>query len=126
MFNLDSSLTNLGVVESQNVTNAGRGFFGTAGVGFDYQFSGRIVAGVFADWDLSGIKGHFGDPWWERAGAIKHKWAWAAGARIGYLVDPAVLTYFSGGFTQAHFSGVTLTDFGLGLSGFDTTQAQTY
>ncbi|HET9718304.1 MAG TPA: autotransporter domain-containing protein [Pseudolabrys sp.] len=126
MFNLDSSLTNNGLPESDNVTNAGRGFFGTVGAGFDYQFTNRILAGVFADWDFSDIKGHFGDPWWERSGAIKQNWAWAAGARIGYLANPAVLSYFSGGFTQARFSGVTLTDFGLGQSGFDTTQAQTY
>jgi outer membrane immunogenic protein len=126
MFNLDSSLTNNGVVESENVTSAGRGLFGTLGVGFDYQFAGRFVAGVFADWDFSDIKGHFSDPWWEGSGAIKQNRAWAAGARIGYLVNPAVLSYFSGGFTQARFSSVTLTDFGLGQSSFDTTQAQTY
>ncbi len=126
MFNLDSSLTNNGNTVSDNVTNGGRGLFGTVGLGFDYQFTNRIVAGVFADWDFSDIKGHFSDPWWERSGEIKQNWAWAAGARIGYLVNPAVLSYFGGGFTQARFSGVTLTDFGLGLTGFDTTQAQTY
>jgi outer membrane immunogenic protein len=126
MFNLDSSLRFNGALESDNVTNAGRGLFGTVGIGFDYQFTDRIVAGALADWDFSDTKGHFGDPWWERSGEIKQKWAWAAGARIGYLVNPQVLSYFSAGFTQARFSGVTLTDGGLGQSGFDTTQAQTY
>src|SRR5581483_10635105 len=114
------------VAESDNVTNAGRGLFGTVGVGFDYQFANRIVGGVFGDFDFSNIKGHFSDPWWEGSGEIRQNWAWAAGARIGYLVNPAVLSYFGAGFTRARFSGVTLTDFGLGTSGFDTIQAQTY
>jgi outer membrane immunogenic protein len=126
MFNLDSSLTRNGTLESDNVTNAGRGLFGTVGLGFDYQFSNRIVAGVFADFDFSNIKGHFSDPWWEGSGEIKQTWAWAAGARVGYLVNPAVLSYFGAGFTRARFSGVTLTDFGLGLDSFDKIQAQTY
>ena len=126
MFNLDSSLTYNGTPESDNVTSAGRGLFGTLGVGYDYQFTSRIVAGVFTDWDFSDIKGHIGDPWWEGSGAIKQNWAWAVGGRIGYLVNPAVLSYFSGGFARARFSGVTLTDFGFGQSSFDTTQAQTY
>ncbi|HZP70817.1 MAG TPA: autotransporter domain-containing protein [Pseudolabrys sp.] len=126
MFNLDSSLRVNGNLESDNVTNAGRGLFGTVGVGFDYQFANRIVGGVFGDFDFSNIKGHFSDPWWEGSGEIRQNWAWAAGARIGYLVNPAVLSYFGAGFTRARFSGVTLTDFGLGTSGFDTIQAQTY
>lgn len=126
MFNTDSSLTDRGIVASENVSNAGRGLFGTVGVGFDYQLTGRIVAGVFADWDFSDIKGHFGDPWLEASGAIKQNRAWAAGARIGYLLNPAVLPYFSGGFTQARFSGEALTVFGLGGAGRFTMQAQTY
>ena len=126
MFNLDSSLTVGGNLESDNVTSGGRGLLGTVGVGFDYQFSNRIVAGVFADWDFSNIKGHFGDPWWERSGDIKQNWAWSAGGRIGYLVNPAVLSYFGAGFTRARFSAVTLTDDGFGLVGFDTVPAQTY
>ncbi|HET8544877.1 MAG TPA: hypothetical protein VFL68_10250 [Pseudolabrys sp.] len=126
MFNLDSSLTNNGVLVSDNVTNAGRGLFGTVGLGFDYQFSDRIVGGVFADFDFSNIKGHFSDPWWERSGEIKQTWAWAAGARVGYLVNPAVLSYFGAGFTRARFSSVALTDSGLGTSGLDITEAQTY
>jgi outer membrane immunogenic protein len=126
MFNLDSSLRVNGSVESDNITNTGRGLLGTVGLGFDYQFTNRIVAGAFADWDFSDIKGHFSDPWWERSGEIKQNWAWAAGARVGYLVNPAVLSYFGGGFTQARFSGVTLTDFGLGTTGADTTQPQIY
>ena len=31
---------------------------------------------------------------------------WVAGGRIGYLVNPNVLTYFSGGYTQAKFNSI--------------------
>ena len=34
--------------------------------------------------------------------------AWAAGARLGYLVAPNVLSYVNGGYTGAHWSGSTL------------------
>ncbi len=33
--------------------------------------------------------------------------SWAAGGRIGYLVNPSLLTFVSGGYTQAHFGGTT-------------------
>jgi outer membrane immunogenic protein len=34
--------------------------------------------------------------------------AWAAGARIGYLVAPNVLSYVNGGYSGSHWSGTTL------------------
>ena len=34
---------------------------------------------------------------------------WAAGARLGYLVAPNVLSYVNGGYTGSHWSGSTLT-----------------
>lgn len=33
-------------------TQGGRGWFGTVGVGYDYQFNNWIVGGVFADFDV--------------------------------------------------------------------------
>ncbi|MBX9776940.1 MAG: outer membrane beta-barrel protein [Xanthobacteraceae bacterium] len=127
MFNLDSSLTVNGTLESANQTWGGRGWFGTVTAGFDSVFSNRMVGGVFADVDISNIKGHFADTWWEASGRITHKWAWAAGARAGYLVLPTVLTYVNGGFTQARFSGVTLFDFGFPTNPTgDSLPAQTY
>src|SRR5207253_11028424 len=35
--------------------------------------------------------------------------AWSVGGRIGYLITPSVLTYFSGGFTEARFGSFNLT-----------------
>ena len=113
MFNLDSSVTDNGNLVSDHQTLGGRGWFGTVAAGFDYQFSDRWVAGVFGDWDFSDIKGRWSDPWWERSGRIKERRAWSAGGRLGYLIYPSVLSYVSGGFTEAHFSSVRLFDFGL-------------
>src|SRR6266851_7164462 len=41
--------------------DGGDGFFGTAGVGYDWQFGGTWVAGVFADGQFGSIKGSFTD-----------------------------------------------------------------
>jgi outer membrane immunogenic protein len=127
MFNLKTSLSDAGVLESDNQTWAGRGWFATITGGYDHQFSDRIVGGMFADADFSDIKGHLGDVWWEQAGAIKQRWAWAVGARIGYLVHPAVLTYINAGYTQAQFSRSDLFNFGVASSpNADFFPAQTY
>src|SRR3981189_3202956 len=37
--------------------DGGDGFFGTAGIGYDWQFGGPWVAGVFADGQFGSIKG---------------------------------------------------------------------
>jgi outer membrane immunogenic protein len=126
MFNLDTSLTR-SILESDNQTLGGRGWFGTVTVGADYQFSNRVVAGAFADWDFSNIRGHLGDTWWEQSGKISQRSAQAVGARLGYLVLPTVLSYVDGGFTRAHFSNVNLWNFGIASdpSG-DIFPAQTY
>ena len=89
-----------------NATSGSDGWLATAGVGCDYQFNGRWVVGAFADGTWSDIKGDhawrvFG-PGEAFVGQSKQDWAWAAGARIGYLVSPSFLTYFNAGYTQAH------------------------
>src|SRR5438093_1321005 len=44
-------------------TSGGRGWFGTVGVGCDYQFGERWIIGAFADYDFgSGIKGDVNFP----------------------------------------------------------------
>jgi outer membrane immunogenic protein len=127
MFNLDSSLASNGVTRSLDQTSAGRGWFATVAGGYDHQFSNRIVAGVFADADFSDIRGHWGDPYWEEAGRINQRWAWAVGGRIGYLFHPAVLSYVNGGYSQARFSQVGLFSFGLANQpANDFIPAQTY
>jgi outer membrane immunogenic protein len=101
-------------------TTGGRGWFGTAGAGCDYQVSSSIVIGVFGDWDFGNIKGQLNVSPVTALGTESEKWAWGAGGRIGWLVTPTVLTYFSAGYTQAHFDSVTFTSQISGLpSGFN-------
>jgi outer membrane immunogenic protein len=88
----------------------GSGWFGTVGIGYDWQFNGPWVAGVFADGQFGSIKGTFQDPFDQVTGTIKMQDAWAAGVRVGYLVAPNVLSYVNGGYSGSHWSGTTLLD----------------
>jgi hypothetical protein len=60
------------------------------------------------------------------SGEIKSPWAWAVGGRAGYLVGPSLLTYWTGGFTQAHFDQVNYSDAQTGVSTGLVLPAQTY
>jgi outer membrane immunogenic protein len=113
MFNQDAVIeTDPGhTALSANYTVGGRGWFGTVGAGCDYQVSSNIVIGAYGDWDFGSIKGQFPDAL--SVGDESEKWAWAAGGRIGWLVTPTVLTYFSGGYTQAHFDTINFNTLGL-------------
>ena len=89
-------------------TEGGRGYFGTGGGGFDYQFNDRIVAGILADYDFMDLKGTIQDLSVGVTGPLKETAAWAAGARIGWLVTPQFLSYINGGVTGSRFDGSTL------------------
>jgi outer membrane immunogenic protein len=84
----------------ETLTLGGRGWFGTGQVGCDYQFAPQWVIGVFGDYDLSSIKGNIFD--------VEEKLtsSWAVGGRIGYVIMPNLLTYVSGGYTQARFDDI--------------------
>ena len=69
----------------------GDGWFGTVGVGYDWQFNGKWVAGIFADGQFGDIHGSLSDPVFGIEGREKLKTSYAAGARIGYLVAPNVV-----------------------------------
>src|SRR5437763_9288500 len=120
MWNQDlfSSLDD-GFSPSLTTTAGGRGWFGTAQVGCDYQFAGDWLIGASADWDFSDIRGTpmisgvaTGQVYGLStiAGHEQQKWAWAIGGRIGYLVLPQLLAYISGGFTEAHFDVIGFFD----------------
>ena len=85
----------------------GRGYYGTAGGGCDYQFPigglGNFVVGVLGGYDFMSLKGAFDYAFAPLSGYEKENSAWDVGGRIGYLVTPNFLTYMSGGYTQAHF-----------------------
>jgi outer membrane immunogenic protein len=102
---------NSNVQTDSRVNNGGRGWFGTVGGGCDLQVSGSWVIGIFGDYDFSDIHGDASVPLSgvSYAGQEKMRSAWSVGGRIGYLITPSVLTYFSGGFTEARFGSFNLT-----------------
>ncbi len=92
----------------------GRGWLGTVGIGYDFQFAlanFNFVVGPLASFDFSSIKGTIQDPInVPISGDEKMTSAWSAGVRFGWLVNPSVLTYFNGGWSRAHFDGTTLVN----------------
>ena len=117
LWNQDQSVTVNGVSVTQPITNGGRGWFGQGQTGCDYQFGlplgsfwrPNVVIGAFGDYEFggnSGMTGSFSSPL--AVGAESMPWTWAAGARAGVLVTPKFLTYFDGGYTQAHFNQINL------------------
>jgi outer membrane immunogenic protein len=86
----------------------GDGFFGTVGAGYDWQFAGSWVAGVFADGQFGSLRGTLQDQFFGLTGKIKMEDAWAAGVRLGYLVAPNVYSYVNAGYSGSHWSGSNL------------------
>lgn len=86
----------------------GKGFLGTLGVGYDYQFATRIVGGVFGDGSLSSLKGTVQDGQPFFAADIKQTSSWAVGARLGWLATPKTMSYVNAGYTGARFSSGTV------------------
>ncbi len=90
------------------VTSGGRGWLGRAGGGCDDQIASRFVIGAFGDYDFMDLSGNFADPSGPAQASENERGAWYAGGRIGYLISPAVLTYFDGGYTGTRFNQVNL------------------
>jgi outer membrane immunogenic protein len=108
-------ITATGVAAGPNLTTGARGWFGTVQVGCDYQFGGNWVVGAFGDYDFMDVHGDisaFGTTFTSEVGRQKQDQQWAVGARVGYLIVPQLLTYVSGGYTQAHWKSTDLTAFG--------------
>ena len=103
-----SVVTATGLPNSNTVRTGGDGWFGTVGAGYDWQFNSSWVAGIFADGTFGSIRGSITDPNFGLTGTEKLKDAWAAGARLGYLVAPNVLSYVNGGYTGSQWSGSSL------------------
>lgn len=92
-------------------TAGGRGYFGTVGAGCDYQFpvgTWNFVVGAFGDYDFASMKGNVAEPFLPSFGYEKLDSQWSVGGRVGVLVTPNLLTYFSAGYTEAHFNAYNL------------------
>jgi outer membrane immunogenic protein len=99
----------------------GRGWLAGGGGGCDYQFgfgggggifgTGQFVIGFLGDYYWSDMRGNRPSPIGTffglgDTGQEKVDSQWAVGGRIGWLVNPNTLTYFSGGYTEATLTGV--------------------
>jgi outer membrane immunogenic protein len=114
LWNADSNVQSTGLFAPAGAITrdqrlGGSGWFGTVGVGYDWQFNGRWVAGVFADGQFGEIRGSLSDPFGQIEGREKLRTSYAAGVRAGYLVAPNVLSYVNAGYTGSEWSGVTLS-----------------
>jgi outer membrane immunogenic protein len=107
--NQDTRATATGTVLSVNRKSGGDGWFGTVGAGYDWQFNSSWVGGIFADGQFGSMKGNMEDQFNGVAGQVKNQTNWAAGARLGYLVAPNVLSYVNAGYSGSYWSGATLT-----------------
>ena len=97
MYNQDVSNSFFG---PETLTLGGRGWFGTAQVGCDYQVMPSIVIGAFGDYDFSDITGHLGQT------DEKLSSSWHVGGRVGWIALPNLLTFVSGGYTEARFDQI--------------------
>ena len=126
----DSYVLAAGVPITASTTNGGKGWFGQGQLGCDYQFNAPffnvpLVVGAFGDYEGGSIRGT--SAFAGVVGTETESAAWAVGGRIGALIAPRILTYFDGGWTQAHFDSVSynVALAGGGPSGLSLA-AQTY
>ena len=115
-----------GTAITRDTRLGGSGWFGTVGAGYDWQFNGRWVAGVFADGQFGDISGSLTDPaFWQTEGRQKLRTSYTAGARLGYLVAPNVLSYVNAGYSGSEWSGTSQTFLGVGPGASTATQTTT-
>jgi outer membrane immunogenic protein len=121
-WNQDHSTTGAGAT-TVTTTDGGRGWLGRFGGGCDYQtplFNNRVVIGVFADYDAMDLTGTNSPSLINTATGspvtfnTKESSAWYVGGRLGYLIDPTFMGFFSGGWTETRFTNgpVITTAFG--------------
>jgi outer membrane immunogenic protein len=135
LWNADSNVQSTGVVGPLGLAGpagfaltrdqrlGGSGWFGTVGIGYDWQFGGRWVFGLFGDGQFGDIRGSLSDPFFGTEGREKLRTSYAAGARLGYLVAPNVLSYVNAGYSGSEWSGTTQTDLGGAAGALTTTNS---
>jgi len=106
-----------------NQRQGGSGWFGTAGLGYDWQVNPTWVVGVFGDGQFGSLKGTIQDPIFGWTSTLNLQDSWAAGVRVGYLIAPNVLSYVNGGYSGAHFAGTTFLATFSGLPAGDHTNS---
>lgn len=109
MLDADQHSLDGGVQSSIETRAGGRGYFGTVSGGYDWQINPTWVVGIFGDAQFGDINSTIANTDFSRFGTTKNNLSYAAGARIGYLVAPNVLSYINGGWSHAEFKGTDLT-----------------
>jgi len=98
---------NVGTLQDNSVV-------GGVHAGYNWQFAPTWVAGIEADWSWTDAKSSFSQPWVRSdTGAVRpntlatmslsEDWIATVRGRIGYLVTPATLVYFTGGVAWSKF-----------------------
>jgi len=91
-------------------TQGGQGGFLTMGLGYDRQFTDRLVLGLFGDVDISHAEGTVQDQDPFFAGRISQTMSFAIGGRVGWLVDPSTLPFVTFGYTHTQFGSANMID----------------
>lgn len=81
-------------------TYGATGPFAALTAGYDHLVAPRVVAGVFADFELSRISN---DSTWSTLLPFEQQRAWSFGGRLGFLATPSMLWYGFGGFARSTF-----------------------
>jgi outer membrane immunogenic protein len=88
---------------------SGGGALATATFGYDWRLNGKVVAGAFVDFDISGLsKDNFSSMGLSLP--FDHRFSASIGGRIGYLMTPSTLWYLSSGYSRARFDYLLLGD----------------
>ena len=106
----DQHSTTNGIATALDSRMGGRGYFGTVGLGYDYQLTPAWVVGVFGDAQWGDIRGSLIDLNNGITARLKNDATYSAGARLGYLVAPNVLSYVNAGYSYGQFKGATFDD----------------
>jgi outer membrane immunogenic protein len=114
-------VTATGIPLGTGQRNGGSGWYGTVGAGYDWQFSSNWVAGILADGQFGSIRGSLSDTFFNLSGQETLRNSYAAGARIGYLVAPNVLSYVNAGYSGSQWSGAALSSVSFGGPALATT-----
>ena len=91
------------------------GVVGGLHAGYNWQWTPSWVVGIEADWSWTNAKGSFSQPWvsvpehvnpglrpgTDASMSIDPHWLATIRGRVGYLVTPTALLYFTGGFAFA-------------------------
>ena len=97
-------------------------FVGGVHVGYNWQFAPTWVAGIEGDWSWTDAKASFTQGWVSTNPAVvrgpnalaslslKENWLSTVRARVGYLVTPVALVYFTGGAAWGEFDYAASSD----------------